>query len=123
MIYASVNDRTVPYVTAAIETFDPFMNHETNGIEMCVLVASPVYIGVIYIPTCSRLDEVYSPIIKSYSLPSHPPEPKPKPRILTMQWFKTLKPSRPFLPPAFQLRFPLNIVSGFYHLHKTSFSF
>lgn len=29
-----VNDKTVPYVTAAIETSDPFVDHETNGIQM-----------------------------------------------------------------------------------------
>lgn len=32
----SVNDITVPYVTAAIELKDPFATHETNGIEMSV---------------------------------------------------------------------------------------
>ncbi|KAF7370619.1 putative lipase [Mycena sanguinolenta] len=34
-IYAnSINDRTVPYVTAAIEVDDPFAIQETNGLEM-----------------------------------------------------------------------------------------
>lgn len=34
-IYANaVNDVTVPYVTAAIEAEDPFLQHVTNGIEM-----------------------------------------------------------------------------------------
>ena len=30
----AVNDRTVPFVTAAIEPMDPFMDHEANGLEM-----------------------------------------------------------------------------------------
>jgi len=30
----SVNDITVPYVTAAIETKDPFADFETSGIEV-----------------------------------------------------------------------------------------
>ena len=29
-----INDITVPYVTAAIETEDPFLNHTANGIDM-----------------------------------------------------------------------------------------
>jgi hypothetical protein len=29
-----INDLTVPYVTAAIEAEDPFLNHATNGIDM-----------------------------------------------------------------------------------------
>lgn len=34
-IYANaINDITVPYPTAAIETEDPFFNRATNGIEM-----------------------------------------------------------------------------------------
>ena len=33
----AVNDVTVPYVTAAIELEDPFLEHAFNGIKMCVL--------------------------------------------------------------------------------------
>lgn len=34
-IYANaVNDLTVPYPAAALETEDPFFGHKTNGIEM-----------------------------------------------------------------------------------------
>lgn len=29
-----INDITVPYVTAAIEAEDPFLNHTVNGIDM-----------------------------------------------------------------------------------------
>ncbi|KAK0467087.1 DUF676-domain-containing protein [Desarmillaria tabescens] len=66
-IYAnSVNDRTVPYVTAAIELEDNFLDHATNGIEI-------------------ELHEEYNPIIKSYSLPAISPAPTPKPAILSRQ--------------------------------------
>lgn len=36
MIIFRVNDITVPYVTAAIESQDVFAESATNGIEMCV---------------------------------------------------------------------------------------
>jgi hypothetical protein len=87
--FRRVNDITVPYVTAAIEVNDPFMDHYTNGIEI-------------------ELDEEYIPIIKSYTLPPHPPVPTPKPTVLSPSWFKTLGP--PPLPPVLQFRFPFNIV-------------
>ena len=32
--FCSINDITVPYVTAAIETQDPFINSNETGIEM-----------------------------------------------------------------------------------------
>ena len=36
-IYAnSINDVTVPYVTAAIETEDPFLDHAFNGVTVLV---------------------------------------------------------------------------------------
>ncbi|GLB43424.1 putative lipid particle protein [Lyophyllum shimeji] len=91
-IYANaVRDLTVPYVTSAIETEDPFALYETNGIEI-------------------ELDEEYSPLIKSFEVPAIPPAPIPKPTMLSPQWFRSRKPARPFLPPALQMRFPLNIV-------------
>ena len=37
----AVNDVTVPYVTAAIELEDPFLEHSFNGIKMCVLLLLP----------------------------------------------------------------------------------
>ncbi|KAF8074750.1 DUF676-domain-containing protein [Lyophyllum atratum] len=91
-IYANaIHDVTVPYVTSAIETEDPFALHETNGIEI-------------------ELDEEYSAMIKSYEVPANPPARTPKPIILSPEWFRNRKPHRPFLPPALQMRFPLNIV-------------
>jgi hypothetical protein len=32
-----VNDLTVPYVTAAIEAHDPFLDHQDAGLEVYVL--------------------------------------------------------------------------------------
>ncbi|ESK84109.1 lipid particle protein [Moniliophthora roreri MCA 2997] len=91
-IYANaIYDTTVPYVTAAIETEDPFADHAKNGIEI-------------------KLDENYKPIIKSYSLPPVPPAPTPKPVILSPSWFQQRKNKKPSLPPFLKFRFPLNIV-------------
>jgi hypothetical protein len=38
--YYSINDRTVPYVTAAIDMKNPFAMHDTSGIEMYVSAMS-----------------------------------------------------------------------------------
>ncbi|KAF8216474.1 putative serine esterase-domain-containing protein [Mycena galopus ATCC 62051] len=91
-IYAnSVNDRTVPYVTAIVEVEDPFATRAINGLEL-------------------EMDEQYDRIIKTYSVPPVPPPVTPKPTVLSPSWFKSLKPTRPFLPPFLQFRFPINIV-------------
>lgn len=43
-IYANVvNDRSVPYPSAAIEADDIFNEHLTNGIEMCGTLLTPMY--------------------------------------------------------------------------------
>ncbi|KAG6864623.1 hypothetical protein C0991_008244 [Blastosporella zonata] len=87
-IYANaVQDLTVPYVTSAIETEDPFALHETNGIDI-------------------QFDEEYSSLIKSFEVPAVPPTSTSKPLMLSPEWFRT----RRFLPPVLQLRFPLNLV-------------
>ncbi|KAG6829371.1 hypothetical protein H0H87_011607 [Tephrocybe sp. NHM501043] len=91
-IYANaVADMTVPYVTSAIETEDPFVLYETNGMEI-------------------ECHEEYPFVIKSYDVPAVPPVPTPKPIMLSPEWFRTRKPNKPLLPPALQLRFPLNLV-------------
>jgi len=91
-IYANaINDITVPYVTAAIETKDPFAELETNGVEI-------------------DFYEKYSPLIQNYSVPEVPPPRPPKPTVLTRDWFKSMKPSIPVMPPFLQFRFPLNFV-------------
>jgi hypothetical protein len=91
-IYANaVNDVTVPYVTAAIQTLDPFAEHQTNGIKI-------------------DFSEKYSCVVQDYALPSVPPPKPPKPTVLTADWFQSFKPSRPIMPPFLQFRFPLNLV-------------
>ncbi|KAF9008075.1 putative serine esterase-domain-containing protein [Cyathus striatus] len=88
-IYANtVNDMTVPYVTAAIEVEDPFVGHETSGIHV-------------------EFEEGYEMIVKSYTIPEHPPPPPPKPVI--PGWVRNLKKPPSALPPPLQLRFPFNI--------------
>ncbi|KAI0766616.1 putative serine esterase-domain-containing protein [Trametes elegans] len=91
-IYANtVNDVTVPYPTAAIEQDDVFVNHIQDGFQV-------------------EYDEEYKPVIKSYTVPSSPPPPALKPRVLSAKWFKSMKSSRPLLPPALQFRFPYNVL-------------
>ncbi|KAG6914058.1 hypothetical protein DXG01_002735 [Tephrocybe rancida] len=91
-IYSNaINDMTVPYVTSAIEIEDPFAQHETNGIEL-------------------EFDEEFSVLIRSFEVPAVPPAPTPRPLMLTPEWFRTRKPSKPLLPPFLQLRFPFNLV-------------
>ncbi|KAF9530478.1 lipid particle protein [Crepidotus variabilis] len=88
-IYANaINDITVPYVTAAIETEDPFAEEETNGIQV------------------KRLEK-YEALVESYSLPDVTPPKPEKPKFFSIAWFKRMKP-RPILP--FNPRFPLNLV-------------
>ncbi|KAF8159499.1 lipid particle protein [Crassisporium funariophilum] len=91
-IYANaVNDITVPYVTAAIEIEDPFAELDTNGIEI-------------------DLDDKYACLIRNHALPATPPQRPPSPTVLSLDWFRSLKPSKPIMPPFLQLRFPLNLV-------------
>ncbi|KAG6861328.1 hypothetical protein C0995_001307 [Termitomyces sp. Mi166 len=102
-IYANaVHDITVPYVTSAIEIEDPFALHETNGIEI-------------------QFEEDYSALIKGFKVPATPPAPTPKPIMLSPEWWRTLKPKRPFLPPALQMRFPFNLVKST-HLRTVLYS-
>ncbi|KAF9047123.1 lipid particle protein [Hymenopellis radicata] len=90
-IYANaINDRTVPYITAAIELTDPFAEHSSNGLEI-------------------ELDKTYTPLIASYRLPDRPPTPAPKPTMFSKGWFRQ-KSGNFALPPFLQFRFPLNIV-------------
>ncbi|KAF5393582.1 hypothetical protein D9757_000390 [Collybiopsis confluens] len=71
-VYANaIRDLTVPYVTAAIETEDPFAEYETNGIEL-------------------KFQPNYYPVIASYILPPTPPL-KPKTKILSISWLERRK--------------------------------
>ncbi|KZS90706.1 DUF676-domain-containing protein [Sistotremastrum niveocremeum HHB9708] len=91
-IYANaVNDVTVPYVTAAIETFDPFVNHFKSDIDIII-------------------DDQYAPLIKSFTPPTRSKSPRSKPRALSREWWSNLKPRRPIVPPFLQTKFPLNIL-------------
>jgi len=84
----SVNDITVPYMTAAVEAADPFLDHTFNGIKI-------------------EIDEKYAPIICSFEPPTAPKPRPPAPRILSKKWFKNF---RPPLPPALQFKFPGNVL-------------
>jgi hypothetical protein len=109
MLYSSyllglrVNDVTVPYCTAAIETEDLFAEYQCNGLDRCVLFNS-------FIPISDKaprkMEEQYEYVIKEFAVPETPP---PKPAPLSQEWLNTMKP-RPLLPPAAQFRFPFNLV-------------
>ncbi|KAF7308797.1 DUF676 domain-containing protein [Mycena kentingensis (nom. inval.)] len=89
-IYANaVGDNTVPYVTAAIETHDPFISRATNGLEV-------------------NIDEKYPALMSSYTIPAVPPPLPPKPKPLTAAWVKSKRP-RIFIPPPLRFRFPFNL--------------
>ncbi|KAK7012219.1 DUF676-domain-containing protein [Favolaschia claudopus] len=89
-IYAnSVNDRTVPYVTSAIEVEDPFALRSITGLEI-------------------NINEQHRPLLKSYSVPPVAPPLPVKPTMMSPAWFKSLK--APMLPPRLQFNFPTNLV-------------
>lgn len=113
----SINDRTVPYVTAAIETEDPFAEHETNGIDMFVFPLQLIS-SMVLKQTYRKINENYEGVVESYMLPDNPPPRPIKARMLSPTWFRGLVPSKPVLPPFLQFRFPLNIV----RLHCTIIS-
>jgi hypothetical protein len=50
-LLSRINDTTVPYVTAAIETSDPFIDYETNGLE--------VYVGDLANATTDLINNVF----------------------------------------------------------------
>jgi hypothetical protein len=83
----AVNDITVPYVTAAIETHDPFVDHVAAGLEVTFL-------------------EGYTPILKSYSVPDTPPLKEKKPVGARIK-HALLAPNPG--PPFLQFRFPGNM--------------
>ncbi|KAJ3892558.1 putative serine esterase-domain-containing protein [Lentinula edodes] len=104
-IYANaLNDLTVPYVTAAIETEDPFAEYETNGLQI-------------------EYRSGHHPILSSYTLPSSLP-PKSRSKLHAPLWLRshstlsvsTDKPDKPIiqktpiLPPFLNFRFPVNIL-------------
>ncbi|KAF8323474.1 putative serine esterase-domain-containing protein [Cantharellus anzutake] len=97
-IYANcINDTVVPYLTAAIETEDPFLAHSVNGIEVSKAILAS-----------RKLDERYSPIIESYRLPDVPPPPPPQTRLLSLAYIESLR-RKIFVPSVLQARWPFNI--------------
>ena len=103
-----VNDKTVPYVTAAIETSDLFVDYETNGIQMYILI---FLLNVsMYSFSRRKFHEKYERVISNFAVPDTPPPKSSKPIILSPAWFSNLKDQKPILPPFLQFRFPLNIV-------------
>ncbi|KAF9650470.1 DUF676-domain-containing protein [Thelephora ganbajun] len=61
-IYANaINDLTVPYVTAAIEAEDPFLNHAINGIDIIFHEDYPNVIKSWDFPTDASLPRHYTP--------------------------------------------------------------
>jgi len=88
-IYANaVKDRTVPFVTAYIETEDPFHDYLVSGIEV-------------------KYDPKYKPLITSYHTPATRPPPPPPPSFFSEAYWARYKPT---LPPFLQRRFPVNLL-------------
>lgn len=42
-LFISINDLTVPYMTACVDLEDPFLNHSTNGLNMYV-ISQPIHV-------------------------------------------------------------------------------
>jgi hypothetical protein len=109
--FCSVNDNTVPYLTAAIETHDPFLFRETSGLNVFVfLLLAPQSIFNVALPIISVLDDKYDPLMKSYTIPASPPVEPPPPSKFSAEYWRSFKPPRLLLPPRLQLKFPFNLV-------------
>ena len=103
----AVNDNTVPYMTAAVDLWDPFVDHTFSGIKMYVI--SLIFYVLCSCVPFSVLNEKYAPIISSFEAPEVPGSKPPGPPIGSLTWFKSLK---PVVPPFLQFSFPGNVVSG-----------
>lgn len=89
-VYANaIHDVSSPYATSAIELEDPFLEYQYNGIQM-------------------QFEPDYPHLIHTWQLPELQPQP---PRTFSVQWFKVQRSRRPFLPPALQFRFPINLIA------------
>jgi hypothetical protein len=96
-IYANtINDLTVPYMTAYVDLEDPFLNHSADGLTV-------------------DYDEKYFPIIKSFTIPDTPPPKRRAVRLFSWEWFKSYRPPLPprvqGFAPRVQGRFPFNMVT------------
>lgn len=89
-IYANaINDLSVPYVTGAIESTDPFYGYQRNGIKI-------------------EFEENYKYVIKSYI----PPDPTTLPTLEAQRPFlNRISESLPPVPPPLRFAFPLNVMA------------
>ncbi|KAF8555980.1 DUF676-domain-containing protein [Imleria badia] len=88
-IYANtINDLTVPYVTAAIEEIDLFADYEKNGLQI-------------------EFHDKYKHVVKSYAISS---SPRPRRERKKTSLFTKIRNLRPPLPPVLQGGFPMNLV-------------
>jgi hypothetical protein len=62
------------------------------------------------ISRCRQFDETYKPVLKTWTVPLLPPAKAPAPTVLSVEWFRSRKASRPLLPPFLQFKFPYNLV-------------
>ncbi|TCD67955.1 hypothetical protein EIP91_011756 [Steccherinum ochraceum] len=84
----AINDVTVPYLTAAAATSDPFPGYSYSGLKI-------------------EINGKYAPIIESFTPPETPKPKPPGPRPFTKPWFRSLEPR---LPPILQFKYPANLV-------------
>jgi hypothetical protein len=109
----SINDLTVPYMTAYVDLEDPFLNHGTDGL---IVYVAPHHLHARSL-SIRDYDDKYFPIIKSFTIPDTPPPKRKTARGFTWEWFKHYKPP---LPPRFQGPFPYNMVSVQMNVAETS---
>lgn len=100
----SVNDTTVPFATAAIESSDPFAGHEPADIFMWALSSSRFPCLTLFVNR--EMEPGYKPIVKNYKFADS--QTKAAKPFFYLD-FGRFSPSR-VLPPVLNLRFPFNFV-------------
>lgn len=109
---ASINDRTVPYVTAIFEPHDPFATYNGKNLNLFV---NPICIPNSGADLIHRdFEEDYAPVLKSWSVRDQAEQDAdkkiPKPKQTWGAWFDSKKP-RTIPGPFIEWKFPLNLVS------------
>lgn len=100
---SSINDQTVPYMTAYVDLEDPFLNSSDELSVYGVPQSTDMHAD----SPPRNYDDKYFPIMKSFTiLDIHLPERKTA-RPSPWAWLKSYNPP---LPPRFQGSFPYNIV-------------
>ncbi|KIM90467.1 hypothetical protein PILCRDRAFT_812222 [Piloderma croceum F 1598] len=91
-IYANgINDRTVPYVTAAFEPYDPFVANDDKNLNL-------------------EFEKGYEPLLKTFSINDNAGEVEEhRPKQTFSAWWESKIPV-PLLGPFREWRFPMNIV-------------